>query len=81
MTAIVVGAVIVGGVLAGAALERIAHRARVFDDLVEYSRHRRWRDTDDDAADLAPLADAALPEDAPGAWIRRAIRERYDDAL
>ena len=25
------------------------------------------------AEDLAPLYDAALPEDAPGAWIREAI--------
>lgn len=29
----------------------------------------------DPGPDLRPLADAALPEDAPGAWIRRAMTD------
>jgi hypothetical protein len=35
--------------------------------------------TGDLLAELAPLYDAALPDDAPGAWIRRAIVAMLED--
>jgi hypothetical protein len=51
VTGLVWLAIGVGGLLAGAALHRIAHRARVFDDLPAYDLQRRWRELYDQDAD------------------------------